>query len=397
MNILYISYWSVSDSLSESTVLPRLRVLNEFKEVTSLVFCSVERGSFHSESLQNLGEKIKYLPLKSRLRRVLLLNKVHDFIYFPFILIRAVKKRKISLIICRSSLAGALGIMASKLFKVPIIVESFEPHADYMIDSKVWKRNSLRSIIQRIFEWYIMKSADYLMPVSVNYANYLIEKKVNSNKILTCPCTVPIKQFEFSVKQRENMRASMSIKNSIVGIYVGKFGGIYYDDEAYRLFKASFDFFGKDFFLVVLTPNNVIDVLNKLKQSQMPVDRVFVTSVKHENVPNYLSISDFAFSMIKPAPSRKYCSPIKHGEYWANGLPFFLERGVGDDSEIVENEGGGVILNWSNLNTSFSEMRELINVGRSDLANTISSLARKYRDEKFINETYDTLLKDAFN
>lgn len=67
----------------------------------------------------------------------------------------------------------------------------------------------------------------------------------------------------------------------------------------------------------------------------------------HQEVPDYLSASDFAIATIKPAPCRLFCSAIKIGEYWASGLPVLVTPGVGDDSAITEAEGGGAVFDLS--------------------------------------------------
>ena len=67
-----------------------------------------------------------------------------------------------------------------------------------------------------------------------------------------------------------------------------------------------------------------------------------ITNLPHSEVPDYLSVSDFAFATINPSPCRLFCSAIKIGGYWASGLLELVTPGVGDDLAITEAEGGVV-------------------------------------------------------
>jgi hypothetical protein len=172
---------------------------------------------------------------------------------------------------------------------------------------------------------------------------------------------------------------------------VGKFGSIYYDKEAFDLYRHAFDFFGDSFRLIILSGDNHAEIISKLQAAQIDLRKVTVRKVPHHEVCEYLSAADFAFSTIKPVPSRLYCSPIKNGEYWANGLPILIERGIGDDSLIIETEGGGVILETDHIKKSFQQLRELLTTGREALAGSISVIAHKHRRMQIVRDTYQKM------
>ena len=96
---------------------------------------------------------------------------------------------------------------------------------------------------------------------------------------------------------------------------------------------------------MLLTPDDKDMLTSKCEQYGIDINRTFIDRVPHDTVAHYLSAADFAFSTIKPAPSRKFCSPIKHGEYWANGLPVVVTNDAGDDDKITAASGMGVVWN----------------------------------------------------
>ena len=61
-----------------------------------------------------------------------MLNKINDFNYFPKQIIKYSHEKNINLIIARGAPSAVLAFKASKVLKIPFIVESYEPHADYM-------------------------------------------------------------------------------------------------------------------------------------------------------------------------------------------------------------------------------------------------------------------------
>jgi glycosyltransferase involved in cell wall biosynthesis len=235
-----------------------------------------------------------------------------------------------------------------------------------MLESGVWKSYDPRYLFQRYWEKKQKQLAKGLLPVAENYRQQLIKEGVTADRIVTVPCSVDMATFKYSEATRQLVRQRLGISSdAIVGIYVGKFGDIYYDAEAFDLFKAAADHFGPSFRLIILTPNILSEVRAKLTRVGFNEDEIFITKAPHVDVPGYLSAADFAFAPIKPAPCRLFCSPIKVGEYWAAGLPVLLTEGVGDDSAIIQQEGGGAIFNLdqsTSVPTAIQQVAELLRV-----------------------------------
>ncbi len=389
MKVLYISYWGLDDGLTQSSVLPHIRILSQMNEVSTVYFVTIERGDEPVVS-PDLGSQVVHLVLKSQSLRVNFLAKANDFWSFPRTLTAWTRKHCIDLIICRSSPAGALGSLIHGKTRIPFIVESFEPHAEYMLDARVWRRWGLKYLFQSRWERRISQKAVGIVTVSRHYKEKL--KLERSASIESFPCAVNVKQFEFSEQRRQEMRSRLGFENMLVGIYVGKFGDIYYDKIAFSIFKRAHDLLGEEFRLIVLSPVGKHTVLDALEKEKFPSKRVFVDKVPHSEVPAYLSAADFAFSMVRPAPVRLYCSPIKDGEYWANGLPILSPEGVGEDSEIIGAERAGAVFkeDLSDLDEAVLKIKTLTG---QDRKGHIRSVAVKYRSFDPLESIYRRLFK----
>lgn len=390
MRVLYLGYWGSKDSLTASTILPSLRVLGAFPQITQIIYCSIERSG---EGGIIALPKVEHVAIPSRDMGSVVLTKVRDYRVIYATLRRLCEKYAIDLMICRSSLAGAFGHRIKRKLGTPYIVESFEPHRDYMVESGVWSRYDLRSFIQSLHEGQQKESADFILPVSSNYVTKLIGEGIDRDKISLLPCCVDLQKFSFDTIVRNAMRDLHSYHDrDVVGIYVGKFGGIYYDREAFRIFREAFDYFGVRFQLILLSSDEHDGIRMRASQHTIPLERVVIRSVPHDEVNSWLCAADFAFCTVRPAPSRKFCSPVKNGEYWACGLPVVIEPGIGDDSDIIAGEGGGVVVREGNYSAAFRKVEQLLAQGRSQLAEVIRSIAVQHRDPRRIVDIYREML-----
>lgn len=387
MTLLYIGYWGYHDGLTQSTILPHLQILSEFAFVENILFTTMERGE--AAGSQDTGiSKVHHLPIPTGTG---IWSKFSDFTTLPRRLSRIAREEQVDRIICRGAPAGALGYLVFRKTGIPYYVESFEPHADYMLESGVWKSYSLRYRLQRYWEKKQKQTASGLLPVSFNYRQQLIDEGIAPEKIRVIPCCTPLGRFAFSeTKRRETRRKIGATEDELVGIYVGKFGGIYYKEEAFGLFAEAFRHFGR-FRLVILTPDEQDSIRKALQERGVPLDRTFITRAPHAEVPAYLSAADFAFSTIKMAPVRRFCSPVKDGEYWASGLPILLPDGVGDDSDIIKTEGGGVVWDLSDTKGSLEKMKQLVAANDRE---AVAGIARKHRSFSIAQEVYRDLFSE---
>jgi glycosyltransferase involved in cell wall biosynthesis len=389
MKILFIGFWGLSDPLTLATTFPNLQLLSELSHVKLIRLATVERDKVPTAiyPLPFATDKVTHQSLVSRQRGSLIGTKIEEFIRFPRELSNTVSELGIDIIIGRGAMAGALAYLTSKRTGKPFYVESFEPHAEYMLDSGVWGRYDPRYIFQHFWEKKEKKYASGLMPVAENYRRQLIAEDIPAEKIITVPCSVNLTTFSFDASARSQIRHALTWSDeAIVGAYVGKFGGIYYDEEAFTIFRQAADFFGANFRLLLLTPQPVADVQAKLRAVCFNPEHAVIKLVPFSEVPAYLSAADFAFGLHLPTP---YVSPVKVGEYWATGLPVLMADGVGDDSAIIKAEAGGSIFNLEypgSVQTALADISQQIS--HQGYRESIRQLAVRHRSLDLSRQAY---------
>ncbi len=310
------------------------------------------------------------------------MNRLHD-------------ERTIDLVMARGVMAAWLSLKFVKQNQVPFSIESFEPHADYMVEDGVWNRFGLRYRVLSNAEKAEKKMANFLLPVTEAYRQKLIKTEgIDSAKILTMPCCVDVNRFQFNEGLRAIVRTKIGIhQNTIVGIYTGKIGGIYLKDEAISLIKLAQEHYGAErFYLIILSPD--VQTWNEvLSQAGFEKNQYHIGFVDLSEVGAYLSAADFAFSLHRPSPSKIGISPIKNGEYFANGLPVIMPTGIGDDSEIVENEKLGTsIPDFSKMDRSvFEPIDALMKLDRNN--SPIAVWAFKHRSFEIVRHNYGHILE----
>lgn len=386
MKILFINNWGLDNALTISTTLPALRILAQSPRVDQIAFVTPEHLAIDTE----LGiDKVLHSAVRlDKCSWPSMLNYICWERQYQKVLLDLTRKYAFDRIIARGAPAGGRAWWLHKKTGIPFYVESFEPHADYMSEAGVWNKVDPRYLVQKHWEKEAIEHAAGLMPVAENYRNLLLHKGVPAKNVRTIPCTVDVNAFAHSVKERHRIRGTLGIPpNSIVGIYVGKFGDLYYDEKAFEAFEIAFENI-PDFQLILLSP--ISD--EKLQQSisnhpNIDAKRIHHFLVKPFEVPGYLSASDFAYEFHRAKPSTLYCSPIKVGEYWANGLPIIISKGVGDDAQIIQQTKTGGVFDPA-INNHKQALDKVLAILKTEHKEAIVALAQQYRSRHAIEEGY---------
>ncbi len=142
---------------------------------------------------------------------------------------------------------------------------------------------------------------------------------------------------------RARIRQSLDIAESdVVLMYLGKFGGMYMEEEAFAFFKQCVSFEGLALKIMVLSHDDH-DRLRRLFEA-WGIDEQYwsLKLAQRAEVPAYISAADFGFVAVRQRPGKRFCSPIKDGEYWACGLPLIIPDGISDDYLLAEQHRIGI-------------------------------------------------------
>lgn len=392
MKVLYVCYWSLSDPLTISSVMPTLPALKKHLGAERLTLVTIERGDAAYAKYRTPYDFVDHIALEPMGQGGALFAKAHELLLMPRQIARICVKQGIDLIFARCSLAGTIAYKVHKSTGIPFVVESFEPHSEYMANCGSWTRGGLKFRYARKYEKLQMQTARKLITVTENYRDHLVKTEgVEESRIAVIPCVTDLETTRFDPVLRLKVRESLGLERATTGIYVGKFGDLYYDDEAFTILQDAFAFF-EDFHLILLTPTKPEEIRARLRARDIPVDRVHIASVARSEVPAYLSAADFAYSFVRPHAASLFQCPIKHAEYWACGLPFITPDGIGDDCRVIEDEGGGANLNHGLTNLRQCHETIAAMMAKPDYRDSVRQLAVKYKSVDIIDAVFSRIL-----
>jgi glycosyltransferase involved in cell wall biosynthesis len=202
----------------------------------------------------------------------------------------------------------------------------------------VWNKDSWEAVLLRWHELRVAKRASFIFTATQSMITDLVIKGISPDVPLRVPSCVDTQHFKFSSESREKIRKQYAIPDDApVLAYLGKFGGMYMEDEAFEFFKVCQDVL--DAWIFVLSPDPEEKIIQLSKKHQLRIETMVIKFLEREEIPGYLSTADIGFVAVRQWPSKRYCSPIKTGEYLSCGLPVIVPLGVSDDVAIMTQLG----------------------------------------------------------
>lgn len=397
-NVLILTYWSYPDALIQTYTLPYVRIIRKNLPLGSSVFlltlekdqAILEKSNRDkiAEQLQNEG--IHWLPFTYR-----------PFGFSAFILWMGISfklcsiiiGRKISVIHCWCTTAGAIGYFLSVVFNRKLIIDSYEPHAEAMIENGTWKKGSLAF---RLLFWLEKKQtqrAEVVISATVGMRGYALSKyNVSIKNFYVKPACVDLDLFSEKDIKNKSLLMQLELSDKIVCVYAGKFGGIYLEDEVFDFLKVAYDHWGDAFRVLLLTNTREEKLKEYCNRANIPFQIVISLFVPHAKIPSYLGLADFALCPVKPIPTKRYCTPIKNGEYWALGLPVIIPKGISDDAQIIQENSIGAV--WTKLEKqeyvlSVAVLDSILQTPPSVRFRKIREIAIQYRSFKIAETVYN--------
>ncbi len=401
MNILILTYWSYKDALVQSYTLPYVRIIRNQNPSNKIFLVTIEHP-FHKmndEEWQNESNKLEkenielirfkydYFGLKMILRILRFIPK----------LVKLINQQSIETIHAWCMTAGGLGYILSVLTGKKLIIDSYEPHAESMVENGTWKKSSFKFKLLFWLEKKQSNKAKTVIALTKGMANYA-KTKYNAifDNYYIKPALVNMDRFNWKVESYCDIRKNENLENKIVCIYAGKLGGIYLEEEVFDFFKVASSFWGEKLKIFLLTDKNKEEVDALIKKKNISPSCIETQFVTHEKIPYYYQLADFAINPVKPVPSKQYCTSIKDGEYWAMGLPVVITKNISDDSSIIEEEDIGYVLKElsdQQYLKACEKIDALVNMDKKVLRQKITTIANKYRNFTIAENIYKEIYK----
>jgi hypothetical protein len=385
---LVITYWDFNEAHVQANVVPNLRILSKVSGAEIFLFCLNKKPLSREEETRVSAE------LASDNIRLLWFHYSHfgskmmlKFVWLiPYLCITVLRNR-ISRVYAWCTTAGAIGYLVSVLTQRPLILESYEPHAEAMVENGYW---TTKRFPYRILSWFEKKQAKrarFIIAANRGMKEYVEKRygyRIPSSKLYAKPACVDLEQFDPENEERLIARKQLGYgPGNIVCLYAGKFGGIYLEEETFDLLKSCHDQWGDALRILLLTSQDADYLKRHCDRVGLPFNILTTRFVPHNEVPGMMQAADFAICPVKPVPTKRYCTPVKNGEYWALGLPVIITENISDDSDIIRENGiGSVIesLSPQGYQEAVSRMATLLNGDKGQLSEKIRSIAERYRN-----------------
>ena len=401
-NILILTQWSFKDALVQTYTLPYVDIIRQIVSSDRklvLVTAEQEHIALTKEETDKINREwaSRNMQLLPGPYKRFGLKKIIAAIGNIFRLYKIVKKENIKTIHAFCTPAGGIGYILNKLTGVEIVVDSYEPHAESMVENGTWKKGSLAFKILFFLEKKQTQRAKALIGTTAGMKQYASDKYgVQVKNFFVKPACVDLEKF--SPKEKElSLLKKLGLENKIVCVYAGKLGGIYLKAEVFDFIKACYDNWKNDFRFLMLTNASRDEIDAECSRVGLPGEIVISRFVFHNEIPAYLSLGDFAINPVKPVPTKRYCTSIKDGEYWAMGLPVVISPGISDDSEIITRENIGVGMDFadkSQFSSTLNKLEEFLQI-KNELKKKVRKVGEQYRSYIIAENIYNIIYGNA--
>ena len=398
-NILVVTQWGYEEGLIQSYTLPYLRIIHEVNPGRKIYLITQEKSGLDADKdkLQKIQKELdafNIILLPERYRRAGLAK----YFYSGFNLakhIAYVFSKGIKYIHTFCTPAGGYGYLLSKMTGRKLVVDSYEPHAEDMLECGVWQKEQFAFRVLDSLEKKQAVHADHLIATTATMVAHT-EKRfgIKIPEYEVKPACVDLEKFVYDEEKAARVRKDLGFEGKIVSVYAGKFGDFYLKEEVFEFYKAAFDYWGKKFHVLLLSDIPPSDLDQYCSQFNLPRESFTLIKSPHHMVPVYLSAADFGLSPYRPTPSKKFCTPIKNGEYWALGLPVLITKDISIDSDIIEQKNIGYVLkslDRAEYEKAVRKIDELLQSDRNELRSTIRQVAVQQRSYSIAENIYEKI------
>ncbi len=283
-NILVLTYWSYHDALIQAYTLPYVKIIADVLPDDSKIFLFTldkEKSANPniSDKIQNISAR--YYPFGIRA----LIHWCFNFIRLFYI----IKKNRITHIHCWCTPAGAAGYILSKLTGANLVLDSYEPHAEAMVENGEWSKSKFSFKLLFWLEKKQSKRARFVIAAASGMQFYAKEKYgLTISNFFVKPACVNLEKFSHLNIKNKSLLVDLKLENKIVCVYAGKFGGIYLKEEVFEFYQTCYQYWKDDFVALILTNHPIAEIELLIEKFALPKSAFRVIFVPNAQIHKYI-------------------------------------------------------------------------------------------------------------
>lgn len=348
----------MTDPLGQSQVLPYIIGLTKEGYQFTLISCEkrdrykLNKSTIESICLQN---DIDWLPVFYT-KKPPILSTVWDIYKINKKAKQEHRKKKFSLIHCRSYITALIGLGFKQKHSIKFLFDMRGFWADERVDGKIWDISKRHyKVVYDFFkkkERSFLSESDAIVSLTNNGKAEMLGWGINhltNQKISVIPCVADYNHFKItnnSAKQKVRNSYNLTPTTKVIS-YIGSLGTWYLADEMMAFYKQ-FKLKNPDSVFLILTPEPPEIIYELAYKHSLEKSNFIIKFSSREKLPQLASISDVSIFFIKNAYSKKSSSPTKMGELLAMGIPLICNS-IGDVKEIIKETNTGICI--EELNT----------------------------------------------
>ena len=290
------------------------------------------------------------------------------------------------------------GIMASKLLRIPHIIEINGPGIE---EKKLFTKDidPIQKFTAKRIRKLCLKTTNHIVAVSNNLKTFLINNHIikNSDKITVLPNAADVEAFDkqFNV---QSIKASLGLENKFIIAYTGTLQVWYAIDDLISAFPSVIKEI-PNAYLLIIGEGQAREKLETLVNQREIADRVkFMGYVNHSKIPEIISIADVVVAPFKELGMTFFGSAIKVFEYLSAGKPIVATK-IGQIAEVLKDQHTALLVTPGHIEELANAIIRLARDEqlRSYLAKNARIEAQKYSWDKYADQLeniYKTLLED---
>ncbi len=399
--ILYLTYDGLTDPLGQSQILPYIIGLSKEYSFYIISFEKKERFQANKKYIEDICRQnnITWLPL-SYTKKPPVFSTILDILKLNKAVKKLLKTEKVELIHCRSYITSLVGLGFKKKRNIKFVFDMRGFWADERVDGNIWNLNN--PIYKNVYNYFKKKeksfvsSSDSIISLTEKARSEILKlhPAVPEEKIAVIPCATDFSKFDPETVTLSQIREKLNISDqSFVLTYLGSLGTWYLLDEMMAFFKQLLRKYPDAVFLFI-SPEPIEQILGVAEKYNIDKSSIRHCFVRHDEIPQYLSITDLGIMFIKPSYSKMSSSPTKFAEFLAMNIPV-LCNDIGDLAQHTKQIPGCYCIS-SFSDEIFTDTINKLNL-KQNYKSEIRSKAKEIYDLTLAVNTYSEVYKKVIN